>query len=93
LKSQEVDDLFTFATKTPGSEISADLNAQTFSANGKNYSFNIDAFSKECLLKGLDQIGWTLQFENKIQEYEKSMIAKKPWLWKRRKPKALSYIV
>ena len=37
----------------------------------KSLSFEIDSFAKNCLLKGLDDIGWTLQFEEKIQSYER----------------------
>jgi len=33
------------------------------------------------LLKGLDDIGWTLQFEEKIIDFEKKAITQKPWLF------------
>ena len=79
-RSAEVDELFAFAEKNPGAQISADLEKQTVTANGKNYKFDINPFSKECLLKGLDQIGWTLQFSPKIEDYEKRMKARTPWL-------------
>jgi 3-isopropylmalate/(R)-2-methylmalate dehydratase small subunit len=46
---------------------------------GKEYRFEIDAFKKECLLKGLDNIGWTLSFEDKINEYEASRANVTPW--------------
>ena len=72
LKSQEVDELFQDALHREGAKITADLNSQTLSGlTGKKYSFEIHPFAKECLLKGLDQIGWTLQFDQKITNYEK----------------------
>jgi 3-isopropylmalate/(R)-2-methylmalate dehydratase small subunit len=33
-------------------------------------SFEIDPFRRQCLLNGLDDIGLTLQHENKIAAYE-----------------------
>ena len=40
------------------------------SANGKDYFFNLEETWKERLLKGLDSIGLTLQYEDKIKEFE-----------------------
>jgi 3-isopropylmalate/(R)-2-methylmalate dehydratase small subunit len=79
LKSKEVDELFTFVDKNKGAVISVDLPSQTVTANGKTYSFQIDAFNKECLLKGLDSIGWTMQFEDKITAYEDKIKNQHPW--------------
>ncbi len=80
LKSQEVDEIFTFVLKNKGAAISADLPAQTVTAGGKAYSFQIDAFNKECLLKGMDSIGWTMQFQDKINSYEEKIQSQRPWL-------------
>jgi 3-isopropylmalate/(R)-2-methylmalate dehydratase small subunit len=80
LKSPEVDELFAFAGKTRGAVISADLPSQTVTAGGKTYTFQIDAFNKECLLKGLDSIGWTMQFKDKIDAYETKLQSQRPWL-------------
>jgi len=38
-------------------------------------SFDIDPFRKHCLLNGLDDIGLTLQYEEKITAYESRRIA------------------
>ena len=35
-----------------------------------SHSFEIDDFQKDCMLKGIDEIGWTLQFESQIADYE-----------------------
>lgn len=81
LSGAEVDALFQELAANPGATISADLPKQTIkTAGGKTYSFEIPAFAKECLLKGLDQIGWTLQFENEIASFEKKLAVEKPWL-------------
>ncbi len=81
LKSQEVDELFKIAQTEIGARATVDLTKQTlFGPQGKSYSFAINSFSRNCLLKGLDQIGWTLQFSNRIEAYEKKLEKAKPWL-------------
>lgn len=81
LKSPEVDELFKDVLSTPGAKITADLDSQSIlGPTGKKYSFRIHAFAKDCLLKGLDQIGWAMQFEKQILDYESKLKALKPWL-------------
>ncbi len=80
LKPAEVDALFQYAEKNVGATITADLPSQKISAGGKKYDFMISAFNKECLIKGLDGIGWTLQFESRISEFENKIQDTKPWL-------------
>ncbi|WP_188009044.1 3-isopropylmalate dehydratase small subunit [Grimontia hollisae] len=75
LTEAEVDELFTFVEANEGAEIALDLEAQTVSAGGKTYTFEIDAFRRHCLLNGLDSIGLTLQHEEKIAEYESKIPA------------------
>jgi 3-isopropylmalate/(R)-2-methylmalate dehydratase small subunit len=61
--------------------MSADLEKQTLTgSSGKIYRFKINSFAKTCLLKGLDQIGWTLQFEDKIKAFEDKAMTARPWL-------------
>jgi 3-isopropylmalate/(R)-2-methylmalate dehydratase small subunit len=51
--------------------LTIDLKNQSVSDNrGFSAEFEIDEFRKYCLLKGLDDIGLTLQNEAKISEYE-----------------------
>lgn len=81
LSSGDVDKLFQEIIANPGLSIAADLPSQKVtSPSGNEYSFDISDFAKECLLKGLDQIGWTLQFEQSIDDFEKKLAAEKPWL-------------
>ena len=70
LTEQEVDELFTYVHDTEGATITVDLEALSVTANGKTYHFEIDDFRRHCLLNGLDNIGLTLQHEEKIAEYE-----------------------
>lgn len=75
LTEQQVDEIFQFVEATEGAQITVDLEAMTVSANGKQYSFEIDEFRRHCLLNGLDNIGLTLQHESKIAEYEANIPA------------------
>lgn len=81
LPSAAVDLLFKQVEGDPGTKFSVDLQTQKLKdAKGKEYPFEINSFSKTCLLKGLDQIGWTLQFENRISSFEQKIKTDKPWL-------------
>jgi 3-isopropylmalate/(R)-2-methylmalate dehydratase small subunit len=52
-------------------EIEVDLENQILKTSSKQISFNIDSHKKKILLEGLDDISQTLQFEDKISEFEK----------------------
>jgi len=70
LTEQEVDEIFAFVEANEGAQVTVDLESMTVTANNKNYSFEIDEFRRHCLLNGLDNIGLTLQHEDKIAAYE-----------------------
>jgi 3-isopropylmalate/(R)-2-methylmalate dehydratase small subunit len=56
---------------TPGYKLVVDLPAQAvIRPDGNGISFEIDAFRKECLLNGWDDIGLTLRHAEKIREFE-----------------------
>jgi 3-isopropylmalate/(R)-2-methylmalate dehydratase small subunit len=80
LKADQVEELFKYTAAKAGAELTVDLVDQVVIAPRKRYAFEIASFSKECLLKGLDQIGWTLQFADEIAGYETVMATKTPWL-------------
>jgi 3-isopropylmalate/(R)-2-methylmalate dehydratase small subunit len=55
----------------PDLGVAIDVEAQTFSwDDGPSVSFPIDAFSKHCILAGVDEIGYVLQHEAQIKSYE-----------------------
>lgn len=81
LSSEAVDSLFKQIEENPGAKFTANLEKQVVvDTKGKEYQFELNSFSKECLLKGLDQIGWTLQFEDKISTFESHQKEEQPWL-------------
>lgn len=75
LTENEVNELFQFVENNEGAEITVDLESMKVMANGKEYFFEIDEFRRHCLLNGLDNIGLTLQHEDKIAEYEANIPA------------------
>ena len=71
LGEEQVEEIFRRANAEPGYELTVDLERQWITDDsGLRFSFEIDPFRRECLLKGLDDIGLTLQHEDKIREYE-----------------------
>ena len=65
----------------PGATLAVDLEAQTVTApDGDVHRFEVDAFSKEKLLKGQDDIALTLGHEAQIREFEARHQAEMPWL-------------
>jgi 3-isopropylmalate/(R)-2-methylmalate dehydratase small subunit len=55
----------------PGATLTVDLESQTVTApDGAQHRFEVDAFGKEMLLTGRDEIGLTLGFEARIREFE-----------------------
>jgi len=52
-------------------KITIDLSTQSVTGlDGLEATFPIDAFSKHCLLEGLDQLGYLLSFDEQITRYE-----------------------
>ena len=43
--------------------------------------FNVDSFKKKCLLEGLDDIALSLKKSDKIENFEKNLKNKKPWIF------------
>jgi 3-isopropylmalate/(R)-2-methylmalate dehydratase small subunit len=57
--------------KNESGELEVDLENQILKTNSEQISFDINTHKKKILLEGLDDISQTLQFEDKISEYEK----------------------
>jgi len=53
-------------------ELEVDLEKQILITNNQKIHFDIDPYQKKILLEGLDDIALTLQFEEKISEFEKN---------------------
>jgi 3-isopropylmalate/(R)-2-methylmalate dehydratase small subunit len=71
LTEEEVEQIFQQAKEAQHYRLTIDLEEQTISDGAAiNFKFELDAFRRDCLLKGLDDIGLTLQQEDMIRQYE-----------------------
>ena len=82
LPKAEIDALFGLTEHTPGYRLTVDLPGQrVVRPDGHAIPFAIDAFRKECLLNGWDDIGLTLRHAEKIREFEARRRTEQPWLF------------
>jgi 3-isopropylmalate/(R)-2-methylmalate dehydratase small subunit len=59
--------------KSPGITLKVDLETETVTfPNGRKVGFEIDSFAKQCLLAGVDELGYMLQQEAAIAAFEAS---------------------
>ena len=80
LPQDQVDILMKDAEKGANSIIEVDLENQTIaSSDGEVFSFEVDPFKTHCLLNGLDDIGLTMEKEDKITAYESKAVQMFPW--------------
>ncbi|MGZ8381323.1 MAG: 3-isopropylmalate dehydratase small subunit [Nitrospira sp.] len=82
LKSEDVLSLMHDVLRIEGYQLTVDLGRQTVTTpQGTLYRFVIDPFRKDCLYRGLDSIGLTLQHEPEITAYESRRKTDAPWLF------------
>jgi 3-isopropylmalate/(R)-2-methylmalate dehydratase small subunit len=63
----------------PGAHMQIDLAAQeVIGPDGTHHGFDIDAFRKECLLRGIDELDFTLSHRTEIEAFERKQAA--PWI-------------
>ena len=72
LPNAQIDELFKRTEANEGYRLAVDLEQQIVTDDkGLRCSFTVDSFRRECLLKGLDDIGLTLVHKAEIAAYEK----------------------
>jgi 3-isopropylmalate/(R)-2-methylmalate dehydratase small subunit len=65
-------DLFDVVLEIPEVELKIDIAAQTLTLpDGRAVAFTLDAFSKTCLLEGVDELGYLLARQEAIEKYER----------------------
>jgi 3-isopropylmalate/(R)-2-methylmalate dehydratase small subunit len=73
LEQEEVDTIMGKALQRSGYHVTVDLEKQTVTdKDGFEAHFEVDPFRKNSLLKGLDDIGLTLEMEDDISAFEKA---------------------
>ena len=81
--SEELTDLFfKKALSEIGLNLIIDLEKQLIIADDEKYDFKVDEFKKHCLIKGLDDIGLTLEYGKAIKGFENHYYKQYPWLTK-----------
>lgn len=82
LDSKTVDSIFKEIFAKEGYKLTIDLeNQKIIKTSGESIDFEVDQFRKHCLLEGLDDIGLTLEHEQKIKDFEEEYKQKNPWLF------------
>ncbi len=81
LPQEQVDLLMKDAEKGENARMTVDLQAQEITtSDGEVVKFDVDAFKKQCLLEGLDDIGLTLKKADSIAKYETMSASARPWV-------------
>ncbi len=81
LPREQVDVLMEDAAKGANATMTVDLEAQEITRpDGEKIHFEVDSFRKHCLLNGLDDIGLTLQKQDKIDSFEAKRKDTQPWV-------------
>jgi 3-isopropylmalate/(R)-2-methylmalate dehydratase small subunit len=71
LSEAQVDDLHKRVAANPGYQLTVDLNNRKITDKlGLSIDFTVDAFRRDCLLNGWDDIALTLRHADKIAAYE-----------------------
>jgi 3-isopropylmalate/(R)-2-methylmalate dehydratase small subunit len=81
LPQEDVNKLMDDAERGANAVISIDLEKQEIRGpDGGMIKFEVDAFRKQVLMNGWDDIALTLRAEDKITSFEKSQHSQTPWL-------------
>jgi 3-isopropylmalate/(R)-2-methylmalate dehydratase small subunit len=82
LDEREVDALFRECHESEGYSLTIDLESCLVTTpDGQRHNFKVDGTRRECLLRGLDEIGMTLEHSEAIREYEARRKVQAPWLF------------
>jgi len=82
LPREQVEVLMEQATLGGNATFTVDLAVQTVTGpDGSSVNFEVDPFRKDCLMRGLDDIGLTLEKAPKIDAFETEQRSTQPWLY------------
>ena len=79
LDDEKIKELSEYAKRKE--EIFIDLDEEKIIFGNSETKFKVDSFKKKCLLEGLDDIALSLKKSDKIENFEKDLKAKKPWIF------------
>ena len=79
---EKIDEIFIQITEKKIINIEVDVHNKFIYLEEKQIPFELDDFKKKFLLDGIDEVGFTLQHQNKIEDFEKNYKKTVPWLFK-----------
>ena len=82
IDKEKIDEIFKQITEKKIINIEVDVHNQFIYLEEKQFPFELDDFKKKFLLDGIDEVGFTLQHQNKIENFEKNYKKTVPWLFK-----------
>ncbi len=82
IDKEKIEEIFTQITEKKTINIEVDVHNQFIYLEEKQIPFELDDFKKKFLLDGIDEVGFTLQHQNKIEDFEKNYKKTVPWLFK-----------
>ena len=81
VSQESLNEIFKEQKENFQKQIEIDLiNQKIKIPNIKTINFDIDDFRKNCLLEGLDDIGFSLKYESEIANYENKLKKLRPWI-------------
>jgi 3-isopropylmalate/(R)-2-methylmalate dehydratase small subunit len=81
VSKEDLDKLMDDAERGANATLTIDLEKQEISGpDGGVVRFEVDSFKKHCLLNGLDEVGLTLEKDDRISAYEKRASSERPWV-------------
>ena len=72
IDKEKIDEIFKQITEKKTINIEVDVHNQFIYLEEKQFPFELEDFKKKFLLDGIDEVGFTLQHQNKIEDFEKN---------------------
>ena len=82
IDKEKIEEIFTRIIEKKTINIEVDVHHQFIYLEEKQIRFELDHFKKKFLLDGIDEVGFTLQHQNEIEDFEKNYKKTVPWLFK-----------
>ncbi|MCU1719037.1 3-isopropylmalate dehydratase small subunit [Pseudomonas sp. 5P_3.1_Bac2] len=82
LAQQDIDALFEQAQKQPGVQAHINVSDRTLRVAQLSFVFDLDEGRQQRLLNGLDEIGETLTYADKVRDYENWRKLEEPWVFR-----------
>ena len=81
IDKEKIDEIFKQITEKKTINIEVDVHNQFIYLEQKQFPFELEDFKKKFLLDGIDEVGFTLQHQNEIEDFEKNYKKTVRWLF------------